>query len=198
MDPLKQRMNLFYLAAVARYSADSFTAITQLSDFINGSPLREHLESESFNQRWEALAISHSKRLAAIASATEPKPDGSFGTGYLCRVLRKLVPKDTIWAMEAVTNTGFAANNILPTLPGSWINCGGGGLGWSGGGALGIKMASEFETGGKGKFVVQIVGDGSFLFSIPGTVYWISERYKISILTIVLNNGGRLFHNLYQ
>lgn len=52
-------------------------------------------------------------------------------------------------------------------------------------------MASEFENGaGKGKFVVQIVGDGTFLFSVPGSVYWISQRYKIPVLTIVLNNKG--------
>ena len=68
-----------------------------------------------------------------------------------------------------------------------------GGLGWSGGGTLGIKLATEYENGpGKGKFVVQIVGDGTFLFSVPGSVYWISKRYKIPVLTIVLNNKGVL------
>jgi thiamine pyrophosphate-dependent acetolactate synthase large subunit-like protein len=55
----------------------------------------------------------------------------------------------------------------------------------------GIKLATEFENGvGKGKFVCQIVGDGTFLFSVPGSVYWICQRYKIPILTIVLNNKG--------
>lgn len=64
-------------------------------------------------------------------------------------------------------------------------------MGWSGGGALGIKLASEVENGkGKGKFVVQIVGDGTFLFSVPGSVYWICQRYNIPVLTIVLNNKG--------
>ena len=104
-----------------------------------------------------------------------------------------MCPGDTIWAIEAVTNTVFVHEGIRPTLPGSWINCGGGGLGWSGGGALGIKLASEYEAklkGGKGKFVVQIVGDGTFLFSVPGSVYWIAKRYGIPVLTIVLNNKG--------
>ena len=56
----------------------------------------------------------------------------------------------------------------------------------------GIKLASDFESGGpgKGKFVCQIVGDGTYLFSVPGSVYWISQRYKIPVLTIVLNNKG--------
>jgi len=52
-------------------------------------------------------------------------------------------------------------------------------------------LATEYENGaGKGKFVVQIVGDGTFLFSVPGSVYWISRRYSIPVLTIVLNNNG--------
>jgi thiamine pyrophosphate-dependent acetolactate synthase large subunit-like protein len=193
VDPLKQQMPLAYLNAVARYRADSYTAISQISKYISTTALSKQLSGQAFSQRWDALAEAHSKRLAAIAVAAKPMADGSFGTGHLCATLRKLVPRDTIYAIEAVTNTGFVADNIQATLPGSWINCGGGGLGWSGGGALGIKLASEYENGpGKSKFVVQIVGDGTFLFSIPGSVYWISQRYKIPVLTIVLNNTGMI------
>lgn len=188
-------MPVFYLNAQARYRADSYTALTQLTTHIK-STYTTTLSSSIFTQRWEALATAHKARLSAIASAATPKPDGTFGTGHLCRVLRSIVPQDTIFAIEAVTNTGFVADNIQATFPGSWINCGGGGLGWSGGGTLGIKLATEYEekkkdpTNGKGKFVVQIVGDGTFLFSVPGSVYWISQRYGIPVLTIVLNNKG--------
>jgi thiamine pyrophosphate-dependent acetolactate synthase large subunit-like protein len=188
VDPLKNQMPVFYLDALSRYRADSFTSITQLGNYISTS-LADQLSSQVYSQKWEALADAHIKLLASIAAASEPLSDGSFGTGHLCRTLRKIVPKDSIFAIEAVTNTIFVADNIQATLPGSWINCGGGGLGWSGGGALGIKLASEYE--GKGKFVVQIVGDGTFLFSVPGSVYWISQRYKIPVLTIVLNNKGK-------
>jgi thiamine pyrophosphate-dependent acetolactate synthase large subunit-like protein len=111
--------------------------------------------------------------------------------------VRKAVPKDTLWAIEAVTQTGFVADQVQATIPGSWINCGGGGLGWSGGGALGIKLASDVQAGGtnKGKFVCQVVGDGTFLFSVPGSVYWIAQRYNIPILTIVLNNKGKFLES---
>jgi len=191
VDTLKNQMPVFYLAAIARYRADSYTSVTQLVNYITSSELSKQLSTEAFSQRWDALAESHSKRLATIAENAKLQEDGSFGTGYLCQTLRKIVPKDTIFAVEAVTNTSFVADNIQATLPGSWINCGGGGLGWSGGGTLGIKLATEYENGpGKGKFVVQIVGDGTFLFSVPGSVYWISQRYKIPVLTIVLNNKG--------
>jgi len=193
VDPLKIQIPVFYLAALSRYRADSYTSITQLTKYIQSSELSKQLSAEAYSQKWDALAVAHTKRLAAIAEGAKPLEDGSFGTGHLCQVLRKLVPKDSIFAIEAVTNTAFVADNIQATLPGSWINCGGGGLGWSGGGSLGIKLASEYENGpGKGKFVVQIVGDGTFLFSVPGSVYWISQRYKIPVLTIVLNNKGMI------
>ncbi|KAH8672043.1 thiamine pyrophosphate enzyme [Tricladium varicosporioides] len=190
-DVLKKQMPVHYIAARARYSADSFTAVTQINNYLADSAIAEKLSSSVYSQKWDNLLEIHNKRLASIASAAQPKDDGTFGTGHLCATLRKLVPNDTIWAIEAVTNTGFVADNIQATFPGSWINCGGGGLGWSGGGVLGIKLASEWENGaGKGKFVVQIVGDGTYLFSVPGSVYWISQRYKIPVLTIVLNNKG--------
>lgn len=193
VDPLKQQMPVFYLAAQARYRAESSTAISQLTNYISSSELSEKLSEPSSAQKWGALGEAHQKRLKNIEVLATPKEDGSFGTGYLCHMLRKALPKDTIWAIEAVTNTDFVADNIQATLPGSWINCGGGGLGWSGGGSLGIKLATEHENGaGKGKFVCQIVGDGTFLFTVPGSVYWICQRYNIPILTIVLNNKGEM------
>lgn len=193
-DPLKQMMPVFYIPAQHRYRADSYEAIEQLTAHIKASEsAKTALASTATPERWSKLQESHKALLADIETkAAQPGEDGGFGTSHLCRRLRSLCPEDTIWAVEAVTNTILVHNGIQPTLPGHWINCGGGGLGWSGGGTLGIKLASDAESGGpgKGKFVVQIVGDGTFLFSVPGSVYWIAKRYNIPILTIVLNNKG--------
>ncbi|KAK4234222.1 thiamine pyrophosphate enzyme, N-terminal TPP binding domain-containing protein [Achaetomium macrosporum] len=194
VDPLKQVMPVFYIQAQHRYRADALTAIEQIMALLKSDEgFKAQLTGEESEKRWAALQESHKKRLESIAIRSQPLENGEFGTGHLCAKLREMCPKDTIWAVEAVTNTGFVHDSIQATLPGSWINCGGGGLGWSGGGALGIKLASEHEAqlkGEKGKFVVQIVGDGTFLFSVPGSVYWISKRYNIPVLTIVLNNKG--------
>jgi thiamine pyrophosphate-dependent acetolactate synthase large subunit-like protein len=96
--------------------------------------------------------------------------------------------------VEAITNMIAVSDQVRATLPGQWIHCGGGGLGWSGGGALGIKLAAdaadELVPGKRKRTVVQIVGDGSYMFSVPSSVYWISSRYGIPVLTIVLNNLG--------
>ena len=188
VDPLKNMMPVAYVSAQRRYRADALTSIEQITEAAKG--LAGSFDAEVSSRKWDALQASYKQRLATISERAAPAADGSFGTGHLCNRLRELCPKDTIFAVEAVTNTFFVHDNLQLELPGSWINCGGGGLGWSGGGALGIKLASTVEHGGKGKFVVQVVGDGTFLFSVPGSVYWISKRYQIPVLTIVLNNKG--------
>lgn len=196
VDPLKQQMPVFYIKAAARYRADALTSIEQITASLKTDEFANRLSSSNTGAAAK-LAKSYQDKLSTIAKAAEPLADGTFGTGHLCSVLRQTCPADTIWAVEAVTCTQFVHDNIQPTIPGSWINCGGGGLGWSGGGALGIKLATDAENGGKGKgkFVVQVVGDGTFLFTVPGSVYWISKRYNIPVLTIVLNNKGKLIHS---
>lgn len=192
VDPLKQQMPVFYIDAIARYKADAETSIVQLTEHIKKTK-QDIISSQAFTDRWSALQQSYKSRLGTIASQAKPGSDGSYATSYLMAEVRRAVPKDTLWAIEAVTQTGFVADQVQATIPGSWINCGGGGLGWSGGGALGMKLASDVQAGGtnKGKFVCQVVGDGTFLFSVPGSVYWIAQRYNIPILTVVLNNKGK-------
>ncbi|KAL9597550.1 MAG: hypothetical protein Q9219_005052 [cf. Caloplaca sp. 3 TL-2023] len=183
-DPLKQQMPTFYIPAEARYRADSATALKQLHTYISSnSSLSQTLST--YTDRWDALAKEHTDRISTIRSLAEPGPDSTFNASYLVSRIRHFVPEDTIFAIEAVTLTGFVADQLSPSIPGTWLNCGGGGLGWSGGAALGIKLAA-----GPQRFVCQIVGDGTFLFSVPGSVYWISQRYGLPVLTVVLNNQG--------
>ncbi|KAM3423996.1 hypothetical protein BST61_g1388 [Cercospora zeina] len=191
VDTLKQQMPVFYINAIARYRVDAETALTQITAYINYS-MKEIVSSPKFSEQGEARKASHQARLAKIAAQAVLSEEGYFGCPYLIRQVRDACPPDTIFAVEAVTNAAFVHDQIQPNLPNSWINCGGGGLGWSGGGALGIKLATDLENGGtnKGKFVCQIVGDGTYLFSVPGSVYWIAQRYNIPVLTIVLNNQG--------
>lgn len=190
IDPLKQLMPMAYVKAKARYRADAVQSLEQIIDSLGSGPIAEKLRQQDANRQLERVIQEYSTRMAGIEKAAQPLEEDRFGAGHLCSQLRSLCPEDTIWAIEAVTNTPFVHDNIRADLPGSWINCGGGGLGWSGGGALGIKLATDAEHGGQGKFVVQIVGDGTYMFSVPSSVYWISMRYNIPILTIVLNNNG--------
>ena len=196
VDPLKQQIPVFYIPAMATFRAAAEPALKQINGYISSTPsLKQTIQSEEFASRAQRRREDYNRRRQEIADlAITPSGGDSapLNAAYLSSQLRKGCPADTIWAIEAVTLTHFVGDQIAATLPKSWINCGGGGLGWSGGGALGIKLASDVENGGpgKGKFVCQIVGDGTFLFSVPGSVYWISRRYNIPVLTIVLNNKG--------
>ncbi|KAH9815718.1 putative TPP enzyme family protein [Teratosphaeria destructans] len=162
VDPLKQQMPVFYVNAVARYRADAETSITQIAGHLKATK-HDILSSQRFAARQQALQQSYQRRLDTIAAQAQAAPDATFGCSYLISQVRHAVPRDTIFAVEAVTNTAFVADQIQATIPGGK---------------------------GKGKFVVQIVGDGTYLFSVPGSVYWIAERYGIAVLTIVLNNQG--------
>ncbi|EXJ71807.1 uncharacterized protein A1O5_05617 [Cladophialophora psammophila CBS 110553] len=191
VDPLKQLMPLFYIDAILRCRVNIAVALGQIVQYLKtGLADRINANQEQYTRRWSALQASYTQRLAAIASQAEPNQDGSFGCDFLISQVRKACPKDTVWVIEAVTNTFTVSDQLQATLPGSVFSAGAGGLGWSGGAALGIKMATSAQNGGKGKFVCQIVGDGCFLFSIPASVYWIAQRYEIPVLTIVLNNNG--------
>ena len=190
-DPLKQQIPVFYIEAEGRWKVDSFIAISQITEHIKTTSSLSTVVA-NYQDRWEQLAKQYESRLLSFREAAKPPQDSNLNISYLVSEVRKAVPSDAIFAIEAVSNTGFVADQIRAEIPGSWVNCGGGGLGWSGGGALGIKLASEALHGsGKGKFVCQIVGDGTFLFSVPGSVYWIAARYNIPVLTIVLNNEGK-------
>ena len=59
------------------------------------------------------------------------------------------------------------------------------GLGAAIGGYLGAKAAHA-----QNDLTVLVVGDGSFLFGVPASAYWMARRYGTPFLTIVLNNGG--------
>ena len=195
IDPLKRQMPVHYIPAFARYQADSAMAFAQINSHLSARPdYRKILSDGDHAERWKRLAEEHSQRLQEIASIGKlPSDRGSpLTTPIVAAEVRKACPSDTIWCIEAVTQTELVAEQIQACLPNAWSNCGAGGLGWSGGAALGLKLASEAQSGvrGRGKFVCQIVGDGTYLFSVPSSVYWISRRYEIPILTIVLNNNG--------
>ena len=100
------------------------------------------------------------------------------------RRLNKLLKADDIVCNEGVRNAGACLLQLERPEPNSCIRSGGGGLGWSGGMALGCKLAAP------DKMVVQVVGDGGFYFGGPSSVFAVSKQYGLPILMIVLDNTG--------
>ncbi|HEU5297520.1 MAG TPA: thiamine pyrophosphate-dependent enzyme, partial [Burkholderiaceae bacterium] len=103
---------------------------------------------------------------------------------HLCALLSHAIARDDVVVNEAIRNSPAVLQQIVRTQPGTLLGCAGGGLGFSGGLALGAKLARPQSR------VLQIVGDGSFHFSAPTAVYAVAQQYGLPIFTVVLDNGG--------
>jgi acetolactate synthase-1/2/3 large subunit len=65
---------------------------------------------------------------------------------------------------------------------GTFFQHGGSGLGWSVGAALGAKLAAP------DRLVVNLTGDGSFIYSAPLAALWAADVYRAPFLTVIFNN----------
>jgi acetolactate synthase-1/2/3 large subunit len=95
-----------------------------------------------------------------------------------------LAGEDALFLSEAITNYEVVAEHLRASRPGMLISSGGGSLGWTGGGAVGAKLAAPDRT------VVCLVGDGSYLFGVPSSAQWVARRYGTPALTVIDNNRG--------
>jgi acetolactate synthase-1/2/3 large subunit len=129
-------------------------------------------------------SMRREQMLRAVKLAADPGRLNAINTHYLFAELGKLVaPTDLIFG-EAVSNAASLAVQVPRPIPGTMLRVGGAGLGWSGGMALGGKLAAP------DRMVVQVVGDGGFYFNNPSSVYAASQQHNLPILTIVLDNSG--------
>ncbi|KAJ9251435.1 hypothetical protein DTO195F2_7824 [Paecilomyces variotii] len=205
-DPRKERMNLFDIGAYATYHADSASALGQLDEYISKSEKLASLK-ETLDRRWEELKYSHAQgkeTIDARAAKLLDTPEHPCNIDFLCSKIRSTVPEDTIFVTDSVTNQVPMTEQLQLTRPGSHLTKGGSGLGWAGGAAIGVKLATALydisdrpnirlktdSNVGTSPFVCMITGDGSFVFSVPTAVYWASYRYGCPFLTVILNNGG--------
>jgi acetolactate synthase-1/2/3 large subunit len=120
---------------------------------------------------------------AAGASSNPAAPTAPTAAAVCAALGRALRPEDIV-VNEAIRNTPAVLNQIPRSLPLTLLGGAGGGLGYSGGMALGAKLARP------GSRVVQVVGDGGFHFGTPTSVYAVAQRYRLPVLTVVLDNGG--------
>jgi len=82
------------------------------------------------------------------------------------------------------TSYQVVSEHLRASRPGSLLGSGGSALGWSGGAAVGAKLAAPDRT------VVSLVGDGSYLFGVPASAQWLSRRYQAPSLTVIFDNQG--------
>ena len=124
------------------------------------------------------------RRAVAAKAAANRGVAGQVTPAFVCAALAKALDPSAIVLNEAIRNGPVVLQQMPRTLPGTLIGYSGGGLGFSGGTALGLKLALPDRT------VVQIVGDGSFYFANPQSTLAVARQYKLGVLTVVLDNGG--------
>jgi acetolactate synthase I/II/III large subunit len=136
-------------------------------------------------KRLERLKAAREKRLAHVAKlAADKGKAGAINPHYLMAELGRILDDEDIVFNEAVTNAGAVLMQIPRRRPNTAFNTNGAGLGWSGGMALGAKLAAP------ARLMVQVAGDGSFYFNNPTSIFAVSQQYKVPILSIVLDNSG--------
>jgi len=179
VDPLKDRMPLFYIGAEIVLRADGWTALSQL----NAASAVRAMDPAKVAARHARHSQASQARREAVAARADAT-GGVITPELLVATVRKHVDANTIVLNEGITNYPVVFDQLAMTEPGSIFASGGGSLGWNGGAAIGAKLAAPDKT------VVAITGDGSYIFSVPSTVHWMAGKYQTPFLTVVLNNRG--------
>ncbi|KAJ3976037.1 thiamine diphosphate-binding protein [Lentinula raphanica] len=189
--------------------ADAEVAIGQLVDIVKENLLRDSLKLESvttelknrIQQRAQRNAQVHENWVARLNSAedilsvTTQESLNIIAIPHIMRVLREVtVPwaSTSLIINEAISNYGIVWEHARPELPGSLLTSGGSSLGYALGACVGAILATNTISGSSRdqNLVTAIVGDGTFMFGVPSSAFWMARRYNTPFLTIVLNNGG--------
>jgi acetolactate synthase-1/2/3 large subunit len=180
LDVLKETTPLHYLPAERLHKACSAVALSQINAALDRLP--DDLHAVDL-RRGHFLAV-HVARGAELVRLEQKPEAGPITIEYLMAALRAQLDDSAIVMNEGITNYHLIYNHLGMTRPGSMFTSGAGSLGWSGGAAIGAKLAAPEAT------VVSITGDGCYMFSIPATVHWMARQYDAPFLQIVLNNRG--------
>ena len=183
VDAIKRDIPMWGFPLNARIEGDSVRLLTQLIECI------EETATPSFkamaSQRSLIIQAEHEKnQQRAAAMAKEPGKVNAINPHFLCAAIGLQIRSEDVILNEAIRNTMAVFEQIPRELPGTLMGLSGGGLGFSAGTALGIKLAQTQS------WVIHFVGDGSFYFSNPSSVYAVARQYNLPILTVLLDNGG--------
>jgi acetolactate synthase I/II/III large subunit len=183
VDAIKRDIPMWGFPLHARIEGDSVRLLTQLIELI------EQTATPAFkakaNQRSLLIQAEHEKnQQRAAAMAKEPGKLNAINPHFLCAAIGQQIRSEDVVLNEAIRNTMAVFEQIPRELPGTLMGLSGGGLGFSAGTALGIKLAQAQSR------VIHFVGDGSFYFSNPSAVYAVARQYNLPILTVLLDNGG--------
>jgi acetolactate synthase I/II/III large subunit len=187
VDAIKKDFPMWGFASHDRIQADCATVLQQMAQCVRRLATPEFLATVDL--RIASWSKSNEQRAANVAKAAiNAGASNAISSAYLCAELGKAIAANDVVINEAIRNSPVVLNQIPRTEALSLVGGAGGGLGYSGGMALGAALA--LKTAKLKARVIQIVGDGGFHFSTPASVYATAQRYELPIFTVILDNGG--------
>ena len=201
-DPLKVNMGSWHVGAEMILRADPEEALKQILQAVKKHSDHKGISSgtkkveERRRERRLKLAAEHHLLFDRMRKEESTYPrlglmvagngGGSFTVpniiGVLRDTIRSLAPTSgALFLNEAISNFPSVWMHLQAETPGSVITSGGSSLGWALGAAIGAYIGNGItdKTGVRKKheLVVAIVGDGSYLFGVPSSAYWMARKY---------------------
>lgn len=188
-DPLKRSIGMHHYEADLVCHADAGIALTQLREAIGTQAANE------WSKRTERIQKLHHEwkaRLRAAESFTiTPSSSGHLApyttpqiAGILCEVIkaRGIARESTLILNESISSYPLIWSHMQPEIAGELMTSGGSSLGWALGAGVGSILGGRVTKKGKAvagyELVAAIVGDGTFLFGVPASAYWMARRYE--------------------
>ena len=197
-DPLKVNMGSWHVGAEMILRADPEEALKQILQAMKdhsdhgGLPLgTKEVRERRLKLATERLLLADRMRreehtYPGLGFMAAVNGGGSFTVpdviGILRDTIQRLAPASgALFLNEAISNYPSVWLHLQAETPGSVISSGGSSLGWALGAAVGAYIGNGIndETGVRKKheLVVAIVGDGSYLFGVPSSAYWMARKY---------------------
>ncbi|MDX3905440.1 MAG: thiamine pyrophosphate-requiring protein [Pigmentiphaga sp.] len=176
-DPVKEDMGFWHFPAERSYRADSDYVLQQLLDA--GRQRKQPVPAD--RQQW---ILAARERVAAAPLPPLSVKQGGITVKQLTLAVRELVNERTVVVCEEPSGTETILSTLRMSRPGSFYVNGGSGLGWGINAAVGVKLADPQAE------VIALTGDGSYLFGVPSSTYWVAQTYGAPVLTIIYNNRG--------
>jgi acetolactate synthase-1/2/3 large subunit len=183
IDPLKSDFPMWGFPTDMRVQGDCAIVLQQVLEAV------EARADDAFRKRvstriagWSTAREAAAQRRAAAGA--NKGASGALNPAFVFATVSGKLSQADVVLNEAIRNGPTLQEHIRRTQPQSYVGLAGGGLGFSGGMALGLKLAQPNRR------IVQVIGDGGFHFSSPDSVYAVAQQYQIPILTVVLDNGG--------
>jgi len=183
IDPLKTNFPMWGFATDMRVQGDSGTILSQVLEAVEARADDAYCKRVAARiESWNGTREAYAKRRAAASG--NKGISGAINPAFVFATLSDRLSQNDVVLNEAIRNGPILQDHLKRTKPQSYVGLAGGGLGFSGGMALGLKLAQPERR------IVQVIGDGGFHFSSPDSVYAVAQQYRIPIFTVVLDNGG--------